>query len=34
MLMKETDGVNRLVLAMLAILGAILEVVGWYRFIA
>ena len=34
MLMKETDGVNRFVLAMLAILGAFLAVVGWYRFIA
>jgi hypothetical protein len=29
-----TDRVNRLVLLMLAILGAFLAVVGWYRYIS
>jgi len=32
--MTQTETSNRFVLAMLAILGAILAIVGWYRFLA
>ena len=31
--MAQTEKANRFVLAMLAALGAILAIVGWYRFI-
>ena len=30
----DTDQSNRFVLAMLAVLGAVLAVVGWYSFVA
>lgn len=32
--MAQTDTANRFVLAMLAVLGAVLALVGWYRFLA
>ena len=32
--MAQTDGSNRFVLALLAVLGAVLAIVGWYRFLA
>jgi hypothetical protein len=32
--MTQTETSNRFVLAMLAIVGAILAIVGWYRFLA
>jgi len=32
--MTQTETSNRFVLAMLAILGAVLAIVGWYRFLA
>jgi hypothetical protein len=32
--MQQTDRSNRFVLALLAILGAFLAIVGWYRFVA
>ena len=32
--MQQTDSVNRFVLGMLAMLGAVLTVVGWYRLVS
>jgi hypothetical protein len=31
---QQTDRSNRFVLALVAILGAFLAIVGWYRFLA
>ena len=31
--MQQTDRSNRFVLALVAILGAFLAIVGWYRFL-
>jgi hypothetical protein len=33
-MIPQTDRSNRFVLALLAILGAFLAIVGWYRFAA
>ena len=33
-MMQQTDRSNRFVLALLAVLGAFLLIVGWYRFAA
>ena len=32
--MAQTDTSNRFVLAMLAVLGVVLAIVGWYNFVA
>jgi hypothetical protein len=32
--MAKTDTSNRFVLALLAALGAVLAIVGWYRFLS
>ena len=32
--MTQTETSNRFVLAMLAILGAVLALVGWYRYLS
>jgi hypothetical protein len=32
--MAQTDKSNRFVLALLAVVGAVLAIVGWYRFLA
>jgi hypothetical protein len=31
---QQTDRSNRFVLALVAILGAFLAIIGWYRFLA
>lgn len=33
-MIQQTDRTNRFVLGLLVVLGAILAVVGWYRFAA
>ena len=32
--MEQTDTSNRFVLGLLAVLGAVLAIVGWFRFLA
>ena len=32
--MAQTDTSNRFVLALLAVLGVVLAIVGWYNFVA